>query len=214
MPGTADAPEAGVVSNGVGVGAGAPEFVAGTCDGGLTPPTPSSVEPDGIPARPLAVDAESLVAGEDADAAGLPEGAAPMLAHVPDAVAAAPPPSKSELGVLRNALGVPPLELRAADAAPEHVPLLLLMGALTDDIPAGPGLIPMDPSPDEPSGTPVPDTAAGPTGVMPSGVVVGNGDGVFVTWAHAGPHIRNAAIAPINMRVVMTASLGGSPAST
>jgi hypothetical protein len=48
---------------------GTEELTVGICGGGLSPPTPSSVEPMGMPARPT-LDDEVAVVGDDADAAG------------------------------------------------------------------------------------------------------------------------------------------------
>jgi hypothetical protein len=61
---------------------------------GLSPPTASSVDPIGIPTRPI-VEREASV-GEEADAVGLDNAAA--LAQVPDAVPAMPAPSNSGVG--------------------------------------------------------------------------------------------------------------------
>jgi hypothetical protein len=99
-------------------------------------------------------------------------------------------------------LGIP-LKFPAGELMPEHV-ALLLVGGLIDDIPEGPGFTPMDPSPAVPSGIPVPETAAGGTGLMPSGVVAAGGDGALAPiWASAEPHTNSAAIAPIKMRIIM-----------
>jgi hypothetical protein len=48
---------------------GADGFELRICGGGLNPPTPSSVEPMGIPARPT-LDDEVAIVGDEADAAG------------------------------------------------------------------------------------------------------------------------------------------------
>src|SRR5262245_63775630 len=58
--------------------------------GGLRPPTLSSVEPRGMPARPT-VD-NPIPVGDEADAAGPNDGL--LVAQVPDAVPPRPPPSK------------------------------------------------------------------------------------------------------------------------
>jgi hypothetical protein len=167
------------------------------------------VEPIGIPPRPLG-DVDPIPVGDEAEAAGPPAGPVAMPAQVPEAVPATPPPSKSEPGALKSELGVllgppfiPPLKFPAGELMPEHV-ALLLVGGLTDDIPEGPGLTPMDPSPAVPSGIPVPETAAGGTGLMPSGVVPASGDGVLTPiWAYAEPYRKSAAIAPIKIRIIM-----------
>lgn len=71
-------------------------FGVRTSGGGLSPPAPSSVDPSGIPTRPT-VDAEPIPAGDDADAAGDPDGLLTIAEQVPDAVPAVPPPSKTAL---------------------------------------------------------------------------------------------------------------------
>jgi hypothetical protein len=101
---------------------------------------------------------------------------------------------------------VPPLKLPTGELMPVHVAVLLLVGGLTGEAPDVVGLTPADPSSVVPSGRPVGGTGA--PGPMPSGEVIPSGDGAFVLiWAHAGPHTNNAAIAPINMRVMIPASL-------
>jgi hypothetical protein len=171
--------------------------------GGLTPPTPSSVEPIGIPPRPLG-DVDPIPVGDEAEAAGPPAGPVAMPAQVPEAVPATPPPSKSEPDAgFETPVVDPPLKLPALELMPEHV-ALLLVGGLTDDMPEGPELTPMDPSPAVPSGIPVPEIAAGGTGLMPSGVVPASGDGVLAPiWAYAEPYRKSAAIAPIKIRITM-----------
>ena len=184
-------------------GEGAVGFRMGTWGIGLRPPTPSSVEPIGTPRRPTAV--EAIPVGDDADAAGLPA-AAPMAAQVPEAVPTMPPPSKSEPGA---ALGMPvldpPLKLPAGELIAVHVVLLLLVDGVSGEVTELVGLTPADWSSVAPSGTPAGGT--GEAGPMPSGEVIPSGDGALVlVWAHAGPHSNNAAITPINMRVMITAS--------
>jgi hypothetical protein len=59
-----------VVEHGVpAADVGADGFEFKICGGGLTPPTPSSVEPMGMPARPT-LDDEVAIVGDEADAAG------------------------------------------------------------------------------------------------------------------------------------------------
>jgi hypothetical protein len=188
--------------SGVGVDDGAVGFGIG---GGLSPPTPSSVESIGIPTRPFA-EAEPIPVGDDADAAGLPEGAVAKPAHVPDAVPGMPAPSKRVPDVVLDIpVLVPPLKLPAGELMPVHVGVLLLVGGLTGEVPDVVGLTPADPSPVMPSGIPVGGTGA--AGPIPSGEVIPSGDGALVLiWAHAGPYTNNAAIAPINMRVMIPAS--------
>lgn len=188
------------------IAGGVAKFGPGTCTKGLTPPTPSSVEPMGIPPRPVPVETEPVPVGEDADAAGLPTGVAAVVAQVPDTIAPAPPPSKSELGALKNELAVPLLAFVVGEVVPEQLVLLLLVGTVADDVPEGPGLTAMDPSPAVPSGTPVPETAAGGTGLMPSGEVASGDGAVAPIWAYAEPQRKSAAIAPVNTRAIMTAS--------
>jgi hypothetical protein len=64
-----------------------------TSGGGLSPPTPNSVEPNGMPTRPTG-DPNPIPVGDEADDAGpaVEPPATPM--QVPDAFPIVPPPSK------------------------------------------------------------------------------------------------------------------------
>jgi hypothetical protein len=105
-----DAPVVGLGSKGVRVSAGTMGFGVGTWPIGLTPPTPSSVEPMGIPMRPGAVPV-----GDDDDAAGFPA-TVPMPAQVPDGVPVTmPPPSKSEPVPALGIPFIPPLKLLSCE---------------------------------------------------------------------------------------------------
>jgi hypothetical protein len=84
--------------------------------GGLMPPTPSSVEPSGIPIRPT-VDVDPIPVGDEADAAGPAKELAAAPAQVPDAVPAVLPPSNSKVELDGPALDVP---------VPDVVPVLEL----------------------------------------------------------------------------------------
>jgi hypothetical protein len=165
-----DVPVLGLGSKGVGVSAGAMVFGVGTWPIGLTPPTPSSVEPMGTPMRPGAVPI-----GDDADAAGLPA-VVPMPAQVPDGVpATTPPPSKSEPAPALGTPFIPPLKLPALELMPTQVAMLLVGGGIAGDVPDVAGLTPIDPSSVVPSGIPVRGTGA--AGPIPSGEVIPSGDG-------------------------------------
>jgi hypothetical protein len=176
--------------------------------GGLRPPTPSSVEPIGIPPRPLG-DVDPIPVGDEADEAGPPAGPVAIPAHVPEAVPARLPPSKSEPDAgLEAPVPDPPLKLPAVELMPAHVAVLLVVGGLTGDVPEVVGLTPTDPNSVVPSGIPVGGTGtAGPVprgDVMPSGEVVPSGEGpVPPTWADANPQVkRYAAVAAIRTRVM------------
>jgi hypothetical protein len=62
-------PAVPAVEHGVPVVLGADGFEFRICGGGLTPPTPSSVEPMGMPRRPT-LDDEVAIVGDEADAEG------------------------------------------------------------------------------------------------------------------------------------------------
>src|SRR5262247_289079 len=119
----AGALERGLVPRGVSeLVTGADGFGLSATDGGLMPPLPSSVEPSGIPARP------TDEPGPIDEAAGA--GAVADAAQAPGALAAIPPPSKSEgldssgieLPMLADApvIGLPTPADAGADEAPAH----------------------------------------------------------------------------------------------
>jgi hypothetical protein len=142
---------------------GADGLGVGMAGGGLRPPTPSPVEPIGIPPRPVG-DVDPIPVGDEADEAGPPAGPAAMPAHVPEAVPARLPPSKSEPDAgLEAPVLDPPLKLPAVELMPAQVAVLLVVGGLTGDVPEVVGLTPTDPNSVVPSGIPVGGTgAAGP----------------------------------------------------
>jgi len=191
------------------VGQGAPSVDSGadglgvrTSGGGLTPPTLSSVEPKGMPARPTDVD--PIPMGDEADDAGPPDEPLAVVAHVPDAVPPRPPPSKSVVepevpGFAR------PVEPPSAPA-PEHAVAPPIAGT-TGDAPDVIGLTPGDASSVAPSGIPV--GATGAAGPMPSGDVMPSGEAPGEVappiCADAEPVPNNAAVIATIKRRVMTA---------
>ena len=120
MPVVGDSPRHGVVLN--------VELVpAGTEVTGLRPPAPSSVEPSGIPIRPM-VDAEPIPVGDEADPAGPAKELPPVWGQPPDALPAMPPPSNAVVDVEVPAVEMP---------VPNDDPVMEL--PMPDDIP-GPEL--------------------------------------------------------------------------
>jgi hypothetical protein len=161
----------------------------GICGMGLSPPTPSSVEPSGMPMRPIPL-GDIIPGGEEFVVA-----AAPIPAQVPEAVPAIPPPSNTELEP-----GIPDVALvdeltdkfPAIELMPAHVARLLLVAGLRGDVPEIVGLTPADPNSVVPSGIPVRGTAG--AGPIPSGEVMPSGEGMPpLSWAWAEPHPRKAA---------------------
>ena len=72
------------------------KVVAGTVNGGLRPPAPSSAASIGIPVLPTAVGAAPIPVGDEAEAAALPaDGLLATTGQVPDAVPATAPPSNT-----------------------------------------------------------------------------------------------------------------------
>lgn len=175
------------------------ELGVGSWPIGLTPPTPSSIEPMGTPIRPDAV--EAIPVGDDADAAGLLS-TVPTPAQVPDGVPATmPPPSKSEPAPAFGTPFIPPLKFPAGELMPMHVAMVLVVDGVAGEVPDTVGLMPVDPSSVVPSGIPVPGTGA--AGPMPSGEVMPSGEGGLPTvWACAAPETKSAAIAHINIGIV------------
>jgi hypothetical protein len=193
---------------GVGVDDGADGFGVGMAGGGLTPPTPSPVEPIGIPPRPVG-DVDPIPVGDEAEAAGPPAGPVAMPAQVPEAAPATPPPSKSEPRAgFETPVVAPPLKLPTLELMPAQVAVLLVVGGLTGDVLEVVGLTPTDPNPTVPSGIPVRGTAGPgpmPSGdVVPSGKVVPSGEGPLPpTWADANPQVKKyATVAAIRTRVM------------
>jgi hypothetical protein len=195
---------------------------SGRVSGGLRPPAPSSVEPIGIPTRPPA-DTAPIMVGDEADAAGAPKDAPAVVAQVPDAVPAVPPPSNS---IVETAVGadvpaldipvptdVPVIELPRPDDVPAiELPVPETVGGLPNDVcgiePPMPehcvtvpivdvpsiGLTPGVLSSVAPMGMPVGATCE--PGPMPSGEVglrLGTGLPIPPTCANTGPQPNSAA---------------------
>jgi hypothetical protein len=197
---------------------GADKFGFKTCGIGLSPPTPSSVEPIGMPLRPTD-DGEAIPVGEEADAAGDPDVLLPILAQVPDAVPALPPPSNTVDETDVPAVDIPvPTELPVIALMPDKFPaieltleqvVVLNAGGPSGNTPDVMGLTPGEFSSVAPRGIPVPGTAG--AAPMPSGEVIPSGEaagGVAPTCADAGPKPINAVdinatvVAVINRRVI------------
>jgi hypothetical protein len=185
-------PEDIPVVEGAPVGHGSPELEAGavgltvkTSGGGLSPPTPNSVEPNGMPTRPTG-DPNPIPVGDEADDAGpaVEPPATPM--QVPDAFPIVPPPSKradepgipvADMALLDEIPGIePPMPDDACGTEPpmlEHV--VMLPGAAPNgDVPDVIGLTPGVESSVAPMGIPVRGTAG--AGPIPSGDVIPSGD--------------------------------------
>jgi hypothetical protein len=169
-----------------------------TTGGGLRPPAPNSVEPNGIPVRPPD-DAEPIAVGEEADAAG-PARELPEAVQPPDAVALVPPPSKTDVEP-----DMPVVELVLEPVVPH--------GALPSvgDTPDVVGLTPGDASSIAPRGMPVGATAE--PGPMPRGDVMPSGDPP--TCAMAEPPARRAAArVAAAKRIIMILSPFDAPSVT
>ena len=136
-----------------GVEAGAVGLTVKTSGGGLSPPTPNSVEPNGMPTRPTG-DPNPIPVGDEADDAGpaVEPPATPM--QVPDAFPIVPPPSKradepgipvADMALLDEIPGIePPMPDDTCGSEPpmlEHV--VMLPGAAPNgDVPDVIGLTP------------------------------------------------------------------------
>ncbi len=83
----------GIATRGVNVIRGADGLGVRRLGRGLRPPTPSSVEPIGIPTLPTD-DPEPIPVGNEADAVGPAKELPALAAQAPDALPAIPPPSK------------------------------------------------------------------------------------------------------------------------
>jgi hypothetical protein len=185
-------PEDIPVVKGAPVGQGTPNVETGavglrvkTSGGGLSPPTPNSVEPNGMPTRPIG-DPNPIPVGDEADDAGptVEPPATPM--QVPDALPIVPPPSKRadepgvpvvDMALLDEVPGIePPMPDDTCGSEPpmlEHV--VMLPGAAPNgDVPDVIGLTPGVESSVAPIGIPVRGTAG--AGPMPSGDVIPSGD--------------------------------------
>ena len=199
-----DGLEGGITTRGVMVIKGANGLEVRATDGGLRPPTPSSVEPSGIPTRPT--DGTE----PDAEVVGPTKELLPTEAQAPDAVpvvAVMPPPSNSEVGV-DVAAELPPIPKDACgieSPMPEHVVILPIVAPI-GDAPEVNGLTPGDASSVAPSGMRA--GATGEPGPMPSGDVMPNGKrpgelAIPPTCAKAEPQPRKtAAVAAIAKRVI------------
>jgi hypothetical protein len=165
---------------------GTDELRVGICGIGLTPPTPSSVESNGMPTRPPV--AALIPVGEEAEAAGFAEELVAPVAHVPEAVPTVPPPSKRLVpdvtGIDVAVLVDVPDRFPAIELTPAHVAIVPVSAGGSGDVPEVIGLTPTDPSSVVPKGIPVPGTGA--AGPMPSGEVMPSGDGALpLSWADA-----------------------------
>ena len=177
---------------GAPVGQGMPDVETGavgltvkTSGGGLSPPTPNSVEPNGMPTRPTG-DPNPIPVGDEADDAGpaVEPPATPM--QVPDAFPIVPPPSKradepgipvADMALLDEIPGIePPMPDDTCGSEPpmlEHV-VMLPGAAPSGDVPDVIGLTPGVESSVAPMGIPVRGTAG--AGPIPSGDVIPSGD--------------------------------------
>jgi hypothetical protein len=176
-------PEDIPVAAGIPVAQGVPNVETGadglalkTSGGGLSPPTPSSVEPNGMPMRPTA-DPKPIPVGDDAEDAGPAVGPLAIPAQVPDAFPIVPPPSKIAVDMLEEVPGIElPMPEDTCGSEPpmlEHV--VMLPGAAPNgEVPDAIGLTPGDASSVAPIGIPVRGTAG--AGPMPSGEVIPSGD--------------------------------------
>lgn len=168
--------------HGVAVETGADGLALKMSGSGLRPPAPSSVEPIGIPTRPTD-DSEPIPVGDEADADGPPKEVLAVVAHVPDAVPAVPPPSNTAVEVDDVALDVSPtfvpdvvpVELGGVpkDACGSEPPMpehkLVVVGTC-GDVPDVIELTPGDASSVAPRGMPAGATDA--PGPIPSGDVM------------------------------------------
>ncbi len=180
-----------------GIDVGADGLGVTICGIGLNPPTPSSVEPIGMPTRPTDAD-DAIPVGDEADAAGCPGVVPVMLAHVPEAVPTLPPPSNSVDEADVPGVDIPvPDGLPVMELVPDRFPAIELMplqvvvlsaAGPSGDAPEVVGLTPGEFSSVAPREIPVPGTAG--AGPMPSGEVMPSGegaDGTALTCAQADP---------------------------
>ena len=224
MPAAQHEPEETPVAESIpAVGQGVPRVESGvggleirTSGGGLRPPTPSSVEPSGMPTRPTC-DPNPIPVGDEADDDGPAVGLLAVVVQVPDAFPVVPPPSKivlePELPVadIPELKEVPGIELAMPEAAcgidpPILEQLVMLPGAGPNgDAPNVNGLTPGDESSVAPMGMPARGTAG--AGPMPSGDVIPNGDPrgdvpIPPTCAAAEPLAKTAAVSVANDQCV------------
>jgi hypothetical protein len=155
--------------------------------GGLKPPNPNSVDPNGTPARPT-VEREPIMLGEDADAAACDPEPPVASAHEPE-------------GMPVGACGVEPTMPEQA----VNPPIVEPSGEVPDMI----GLTPGVPSSVAPNGIPIGPTAV--PGPRPSGDVTPSGAIGTVpmppTWAKAQLQLNRVAAVAIH-RGFISFSLG------
>ena len=152
--------------------------------GGLRPPNPNSVDPNGIPVRP-AVEREPIMPGEEADATACDPEPSVVPAHGPE-----------DIG-MPEACGIEP-------PMPEHEVRLPMVEPSGSEII---GFTPGVPSSVAPSGIPMEPTAA--PGPRPSGDVTPSGASgdvpIAPTWAKAHPQPRRvAATVAIHRRFILS----------
>jgi hypothetical protein len=161
--------DGGLTTSGVSVIRGVNGFGARATDGGLRPPTPISVEPNGIPTRPTD-DVDPIPIGDEGDA--IPAIGVPALpAQGPALPTDRPPPSNIEVEPELPAVGIP-----VSKELPENELTTLEQLAIppTDgNVPEVIGLTPGDVSSVAPIGIPV--CATGEPGPRPSGDVMPSG---------------------------------------
>jgi hypothetical protein len=161
--------DGGLTTSGVSVIRGVNGFGARATDGGLRPPTPISVEPNGIPTRPTD-DVDPIPIGDEGDA--IPAIGVPALpAQGPAPPTDRPPPSNIEVEPELPAVGIP-----VSKELPENELTTLEQLAIppTDgNVPEVIGLTPGDVSSVAPIGIPV--CATGEPGPRPSGDVMPSG---------------------------------------
>jgi hypothetical protein len=204
----ADGLEVGSTTRGVSVISGANGFGASATDGGLSPPTATSVEPMGIPALPTD-ETEPAAVGDDAIAD--PSSPTPALvAQPPEADADMPPPSnKLELPDVDPLVSIklPEMDVPMPDDACEAEPAeQVAIPPTSGNVPDIVGLTAGEASSVAPMGILVGGT--GEPGPTPSGEVMpraGPGNTLIPpTCAEAEPQPkRTAAVMATTKRVVM-----------
>jgi hypothetical protein len=179
VEGGANVLRVGFTTSGVSVMRGAAGFGARATDGGLRPPTPISVEPNGIPTGPTDDD-DPIPVGDEADAVP-PDGVLALPAQAPEPLPDMPPPSNIvvepelpavDIPVSKEFPGIevpmPAVACGSEPPAPEQVAM-----PPNGDMPDVIGLTPGDASSVAPIGIPV--CATGEPGPMPSGDVMPSG---------------------------------------
>jgi hypothetical protein len=162
--------------------------------GGLKPPNPNSVDPNGIPTRPT-VDREPSMPGEEADAAACEPDPSVAPAHEPE-----------DMGM--------PEEVCGGDTPMPGQAVKLPIVEPSGEVPEIIGLTPGVPSSVAPSGIPMGPTAA--PGPRPSGDVTPIGASGVVpippTWAKAQLQPKSAAAAvAIHRRFISSLLVFGLP---